>query len=49
MIWLGDGHTSVLSKVVVVVGVVLSVTGIGVLKYLMMRGLRRRRPAHSVP
>jgi hypothetical protein len=42
MIWLGNGRTSLLSKVVVCVGVALSVLGIGVLKWMMYAGMKRR-------
>ena len=43
LIVLGNGHTSVVSKVVVIVGVVLSVFGIGVLKWLSFQP-RRKKP-----
>ena len=36
LIYLGDGHTSLWSKALVVVGVVISVTGIGILRYLLL-------------
>ena len=42
-IWLGDGHDSVFRKTLVVIGVVLSVGGIGVLKYLLYKGLATRK------
>jgi hypothetical protein len=48
LIWLGDGHASLFSKAVVVVGVVLSVGGIAVLKWLAMQP-RRRRKTEAVP
>ena len=41
LIWLGDGHASPFRKGLVVVGVVLSVGGIAVLKYLLYAGMRR--------
>jgi hypothetical protein len=44
LIWLGDGHASTFRKGLVVVGVVLSVGGIAVLKYLLYSGMRRRKP-----
>ena len=47
LIWAGDGHDSVFRKGMVVAGVVLSVGGIGVLKYLLYSGLGRKRPALS--
>ena len=43
MIWLGDGRTGLPGKAMVVAGVALSVAGIGVLKYLMMGGLKAKR------
>lgn len=43
LIWMGDGHASPLHKGLVVVGVILSVGGIAVLKFLLMRGLSRTR------
>lgn len=43
LLWLGDGHDSVFRKGLVVVGVVLSVGGIGVLRYLLWRDFRWRR------
>ena len=36
LILLGDGHDSLLSKALVVFGVVISVTGIGILRYLLL-------------
>jgi hypothetical protein len=42
LIWLGDGHPGVVRKGMVAVGVVLSVGGIAVLKFLLYGGLRRR-------
>jgi hypothetical protein len=45
LIWLGDGHASPFRKGLVVVGVVLSVGGIAVLKYLLYAAMRRdKRP-----
>jgi hypothetical protein len=43
LIWLGDGHDGVFRKGLVVAGVVLSIGGIGVLKYLLLRDFRWRR------
>jgi hypothetical protein len=43
LIWLGDGSDSFFRKTVVVVGVILSVGGIAVLRYLLISGLRKRR------
>jgi hypothetical protein len=45
MIWAGDGHRHWISKVVVVIGIVLSIGGIGVLKWLAMQPRRRRERA----
>ena len=42
LIWAGDGHTSVFSKAVVVVGVILSLGGIAILKYLLYAGLKKK-------
>jgi hypothetical protein len=41
-IWLGDGHTHLFHKALVVVGVVLSVGGIAVLRYLLITGLFKK-------
>jgi hypothetical protein len=43
LIWLGDGSSSIFRKSVVVLGVILSVGGIGVLKYLLNSGLHKKR------
>jgi NADH:ubiquinone oxidoreductase subunit 4 (subunit M) len=43
LIWLGDGHDSLLHKSVVVVGVALSIGGIGMLRYLLISGFRRKK------
>jgi hypothetical protein len=48
LIWLGDGHTSVFRKSLVVAGVVLSVGGITVLRYMLFSGLRRK-PTPVIP
>ena len=42
-IWLGDGHHSVSRKALVVVGLILTIGGIGVLRYLLISGFRRKR------
>jgi hypothetical protein len=42
-IWLGDGHDSVFRKGLVVLGVVLSIGGIGVLRYLLISGFRKKK------
>lgn len=40
-IWLGDGHDQWWRKALVILGVVLTIGGIGVLKFLLVKGLRR--------
>ena len=48
LIWAGDGSTAVWRRALVVVGVVLSVGGIAVLRYLLLSDLlTRRRPSPS--
>ncbi|MDB6113013.1 MAG: hypothetical protein JWR69_4763 [Pedosphaera sp.] len=42
LIWLGDGHDSLFRKGLVVLGLILSIGGIGVLKYLLYAGFRKR-------
>jgi hypothetical protein len=42
-IWLGDGHSDLFHKALVVVGVVLSVGGIAVLRYLLITGLFKKK------
>lgn len=39
LVWLGDGHDSVFRKGLVASGLILSVGGIGVLKYLLYSGM----------
>jgi hypothetical protein len=43
LIWLGDGHDGLFRKGLVVFGLILSILGIGVLKYLLVSGLRRKK------
>ena len=43
LIWLGDGSPSVFRKSLVVLGVILSVGGIAVLKFLLISGLRKKK------
>lgn len=43
LIWLGDGHDTVFRKGLVVLGFILSIGGIGVLRYLIISGFRRKR------
>ena len=42
LVVLGDGHDNIWSKVLVVVGVIISVTGIGILRYLLLSPLLRK-------
>ena len=37
LIFLADGHDSLWSKALVIAGVIISVTGIGILRYLLLR------------
>lgn len=37
LIFLGDGHDSLVSKLIVVCGVVFTIVGIGILRYLMFQ------------
>lgn len=43
LIWLGDGHDSVFRNGLVVLGLILSIGGIGVLRYLLISGFRRKK------
>lgn len=43
LLWLGDGHDHWFRKGLVVVGLVLSVGGIGILRYLLISGFRKKR------
>ena len=43
LIWLGDGHDSLFRKGLVVLGLILSIGGIGVLRYLLISGFRKKR------
>lgn len=45
LIWLGDGSPSVFRKSLVVLGVILSVGGIAVLRFLLISGLRKKKRA----
>jgi hypothetical protein len=42
LIWLGDGSPSVFRKAVVVLGVILSIGGIAVLRYLLISSFRKK-------
>lgn len=43
LIWLGDGHDSLFRKALVILGVILTIGGITVLRYLLISGLRKKR------
>lgn len=43
LIWLGDGSPSLFRKSVVVLGVILSIGGIAVLRFLLIAGLRKKK------
>ncbi len=43
LIWVGDGSSSLFRKTLVVLGVILSVGGIAVLRYLLISGFRRKK------
>ena len=43
LLWLGDGHDTVFRKGLVVLGLILSIGGIGVLRYLLISGFRKKK------
>jgi len=43
LIWIGDGSPSIFRKAVVVLGVILSVGGITLLRYLLISGFRKKK------
>ena len=43
LIWIGDGSDSLFRKTLVIVGVILSIGGIAVLRYLLVGGFRKKR------
>jgi fatty acid desaturase len=43
LIWLGDGSPSLFRKAVVVLGVILSVGGIAVLRFMLISGFRKKK------
>jgi hypothetical protein len=45
LILLGDGHDTLLAKGSVVLGVIVTVTGMGILRWLLFQSLFRRKPA----
>jgi hypothetical protein len=45
LILLGDGHATLLAKTSVVLGVIVTVTGMGILRWLLFQSLFRKRAA----
>lgn len=43
LIWIGDGSESLFRKALVILGVILSIGGIAVLRYLLITGLRTNK------
>ena len=43
LLWLGDRHDSVFRKGLVVLGLILSIGGIGVLRFLLVSGFRKKK------
>jgi hypothetical protein len=43
LIWLGDGSPTVFRQALVVFGVILSIGGITVLRYLLISGFRKKK------
>jgi hypothetical protein len=43
LIWLGDGSPAIFRKAVVVLGVILSIGGITILRYMLISGLRKKK------
>ena len=43
LLWLGDGHDSWFRKGLVVVGLILSIGGIGILRFLLISGFRKKK------
>lgn len=43
LLWFGDGSPSLFRKAAVVVGLILSIGGIGVLRYLLVSGFRKKK------
>ena len=48
LIWLADGSDHLFRKILVVIGVVLAIGGMGVLRYLLFRGLGKKRQSNRV-
>ncbi len=43
LIWLGDGSPSVFRKAIVIIGVIMSIGGIAVLRYLLISGFKKNK------
>ena len=43
LLWLGDGHDSMFGKGLVVLGLILSIGGIGVLRFLLISGFQEKK------
>ncbi len=43
MLWLGNGHESWFRKGLVVVGLILSIGGIAILRFLLISGFRKKK------
>ena len=48
LLWLGDGHAGWFRKSLVVVGLVLSIGGIGILRFLLISGFRKKKEPTQV-
>ena len=49
LLWLGDGHDGWFRKSLVVVGLVLSIGGIGILRFLLISGFRKNKEPNQTP
>jgi hypothetical protein len=43
LIWLGDGSPQTFRKALVIIGVILSVGGIAILRYVLISGFRKKK------
>jgi hypothetical protein len=43
LVWIGDGSDSLFRKPLVIIGVILSIGGIAVLRYLLITGFRTKK------
>jgi Na+/melibiose symporter-like transporter len=48
-LWLGNGHDSWFRKGLVIVGLVLSIGGIGILRFLLISGFRKKKEPNQTP